>query len=340
MIRIAVLGAGRWGPNLLRNFEALDDAEVVSVVDPDASRLARLREAFPRLRYEHESERVLTDESIDAVVVATPTSTHYGLVKAALLAGKHVMVEKPITKTSSEARELDALARERKRTLLVGHIFLFNPAIARAKQAIKAGTLGQLSYLSMERTNLGPVRMDIHAGWDLASHDLSIANWWLDTSPISVSATAGAWINPGIPDAVFATFRYPNDVLCNIHVSWLHPHKARGIVAVGSERMLHVDDMDADTPLHLYDKRITEEHTNVSFADGNFRITPHDGGEEAIPVMAGEPMKAECAEFLACIRDGRESHTGGTLGVEVVTALEAMDRSIESGGAPVPIESK
>ena len=192
MIRIAVIGAGQWGPNLIRNFHNRRTSEVAWVVDRDAGRLAQVRERFPDIRVDTDAETVMADGRIDAVVIATPTSTHHALAKRALGVGKHVLVEKPITADSAEAEELCSLAAQAGRILMVGHVFVYNPGVQHVKQLLAAGELGRVYYVSMVRTNLGPIRVDVNAAWDLASHDVSIANHWLGTAPLTASAVGGS----------------------------------------------------------------------------------------------------------------------------------------------------
>lgn len=338
MIRIAILGAGRWGPNLTRNFASLEGVAVSSIVDTDRSRHPEIRDRFPGLEVLDNAEPVLNDASVDAVAVATPTVTHYDLVSAALKAGKHVFVEKPLAKTSTECAALRKQAEARGRVLAVGHIFLFNPAVESVKRYLETGKAGKVQNIVMRRTNLGPVRMDVNAGWDLASHDLSIANWWLGTTPISVSATGHGWINEGLADTVYASFRYPSDILCHIHASWLHPQRERNVTVVGSQQMLSLDDLNAETPVMVHPKRIGDPLTSPSFAEGTFRITAEIQDEHTLEVAPGEPMRAECAEFIECIQEHRSPRCDAGFAGNVVTALEAMDRSMEANGAPVPIE--
>ena len=233
MIRIAVFGAGHWGPHLIRNFHNKEQSEVLWVVDRDPARLAQVRTRFPDVAVGADADGVLAETRVDAVVIATPTSTHYQLARAALEHGKHVLVEKPIATDTREAAELCSLSAEGRRVLMVGHVFLFNPGIQRVKEYLDAGHLGRVYYIAMVRTNLGPIRVDVNAAWDLAAHDVSIVNWWLGTEPVTAAAVGGKWINHGIDDAVFATLRYPGDVLVNLHVSWLNPRKAREITVVG-----------------------------------------------------------------------------------------------------------
>ena len=338
-IRVAVIGAGHWGPNLIRNFDSPPASVVRAVVDRDAARLAQVRARFPHLETHQQVDVVLADEEIDAVVIATPTSTHYPLVKAALERGKHVMVEKPITTRGAEADELVRLAEAKQRVLLVGHVFLFNQAVQKVRAAISAGELGRIYYISMVRTNLGPIRMDVNAAWDLMSHDISIVNYWLGTEPVSASALGGNWINPGIDDAVFATLRYPEGVLVNVHASWLNPRKARDITVAGDKRMLTFDDMNLLEPVRIYDKQVTDKTMVPAFVDtfASFRASVREGDITIPKVAGGEPLKTECDHFLDCIRTGKPPLVGGREAGAVVRALEAIDRSMRDAGREQPV---
>jgi predicted dehydrogenase len=339
MIRIAVLGAGHWGPNLIRNFHQEERSEVTWVVDPDAARLEHVRSRFPDIRTAAEPGPALADPGVTAVVVATPTSTHYALTRAALEHGKHVLVEKPIATTSDHARELCALAEARGLVLMVGHVFLYNAAIRRVRDYLRGGELGRLYYISMVRTNLGPVRVDVNAAWDLAAHDISIVRYWLETDPVAVTANGGQWLNPGIADAVFATLRYADGVLVNVHASWLNPRKARDITVVGERRMLTFDDMNLGEPLRIYDKQVTDARTRVEYVDSfaSFRASVREGDIVIPRVAAGEPLRAECEHFLECIATGTPPLTSGRTGEAVVRVLEAIARSIANHGQEEPV---
>jgi predicted dehydrogenase len=340
MIRVAVLGAGHWGPNLIRNFQDDERSEVAWVVDRDETRRAQVGGRFPAVRTAAEADAALADPTVTAVVVATPTTTHYALARAALEQGKHVLVEKPIATSSEQARELCALAEARGLVLMVGHVFLYNAAIRRAKEYLKAGELGRLYYISMVRTNLGPVRVDVNAAWDLAAHDISIVRYWLEADPTTVTATGGEWINRSIEDAVFATLRYPEGVLVNLHASWLHPRKARDITVVGERRMLTFDDMNLNEPLRLYDKQVTAARTHVDWVDSfaSFRASVREGDIVIPRVAAGEPLRTECRHFLDCITDGTPPLTDGRSGEAAVRVLEAIARSMARHGQEEPVE--
>lgn len=338
-LRLAVLGGGHWGPHLIRNFSDHPESSVRVVVEPRAERRAALAQRFPGVALEPDARTALTDPEVDAVVIATPTSTHFELVLAALEAGKHVFVEKPLTDSTGDARKLCELADERRLVLMVGHVFLFNPAVREAKRLINAGELGDVYYASMLRTNLGPVRTDVDAGWDLASHDVSIANFWLNATPLAVSCRGGSWLNGGIDDTVFATFDYPDGVLVHVHASWLHPRKSRFMVIVGSKRMLSVNDMDLMEPLRIYDKGVDDGPEAVHDTFASFRANIRDGSITIPNVSLGEPLRAECDEFVARLLGKGTDESNGWAGFEVVKALSAMSVSAQQNGALVTLDA-
>jgi predicted dehydrogenase len=335
---VAVFGGGHWGPHLIRNFSDHPQSQVVYVVEPRQERRAALAERFPHVQMTGEGERVFADEAVSAVVVATPTSTHFELVRAALEAGKHVFVEKPITDSVGDARKLCELAKTRELVLMVGHVFLFNPAVVEARRLIEAGELGEVYYASMLRTNLGPVRTDVDAGWDLASHDISIANFWLNSSPVAVSCRGGSWLNKGIDDTVFATFDYPGGKLVHIHASWLHPRKSRFMVVVGSRRMLSVNDMDLTEPLRIYDKGVENSPNIVHDTFASFRANIRDGSITIPNVSLGEPLRAECNEFISRVAGAEGRISDGWSGLEVVKALAAMSLSSQRNGTCIGLD--
>ncbi len=340
MIRVAVLGAGEWGPNLIRNFHNKQTSEVVWIIDRDAARLEEVHARFPDVQVGENADQALRDPSVHAVVVATPTSTHYALAKEALERGKHVLVEKPLTTEVKQGLGLLELATSQQLVLMVGHVFVYNPAIRKVKEYLDTGHLGKVYYVSMVRTNLGPIRLDVNAAWDLAAHDLSIVNYWLDAQPLSVSAIGGTWINQGIEDAVFAILRYPQGVLVNLHASWLNARKARDITVVGERRMLTFDDTNLNEPLRIYDKRVTDVRTRPTYVDSfaSFRASVRKGNVIVPKVPFGEPLAAQCAHFLECIVSGKQPFSGGREGIAVVRALEAMQRSIRAGGREEQVE--
>jgi predicted dehydrogenase len=330
MIRVAVIGAGQWGPNLIRNFHNKETSEVVWIIDRDATRLEEVHAHFPDAQVARDPDQAMRDPSVHAVVVATPTSTHYARAKEALERRKHVLVEKPLTTEVKQGFELLELATKYRLTLMVGHVFVYHPAVRKVKEYLDAGYLGNVHYVSMLRTNLGPIHVDVNAAWDLAAHDLSIANYWLNAEPLSVSAIGGTWINQGIEDAVFATLRYPKGVLVNLHASWLNPHKARDITVVGESRMLTFDDMNLSEPLRIYDKQGSDVRIPPTYVDSfaSFRASIRKGDVTVPKVPLGEPLAIQCAHFLECIETGKQPFASAGEGIAVVGALEAMQRSI------------
>jgi predicted dehydrogenase len=339
MLRIAVIGAGRWGPNLIRNFGSNERSEVIWVADADQGRLNEVSRRFPRAKLTTVASEALSDDAVDAVVIATPTATHYALAKEALERGRHVLVEKPLCNGSTPARELHALAERGGLVLLVGHVFLFNPAIQWIRHHMQSGELGQIYYISSIRTNLGPIRRDVNAAWDLAAHDISIFNFWLGAGARAVSAQSGNWINPGIDDAAFATFRYPDRVLAHTVVSWLSPRKVRDITVVGEHRMLTYDEMNLNEPIRIYDKGVSEDTSDAAFVDtfSSYRASIREGDITIPPVAIGEPLRHECEHFLDCILDGVRPLCGGPEAVRVVDALEALERSLRDEGREAEI---
>ncbi len=339
MIRIAVVGAGRWGPNLIGSFHNRQDSLVTWVVDRDPERLEQVHRRLPEVGTAPDLGPVLAAPDVDAVVVATPTSSHYELARAALEAGKHVLVEKPLTDRVATAEELTRLAARAQRILMVGHVFVYNAAARWVKRFLDRGELGRVYYVSMVRTNLGPIRFDVNSAWDLASHDIALANWWLEAEPLAVTAVGGAWINSGIEDAVFATLRYPNQLLVHLHASWLNPRKSRHITLVGEKHMLTFDDTNLTEPVRVYDKQVAEDRTLSEFVDSfaSFRMSVREGNITIPRIEMVEPLRTQCEHFLACIRSGRTPLTGGPEGLAVVRALEAIARSMGHGGREEPV---
>ncbi|HET8933524.1 MAG TPA: Gfo/Idh/MocA family oxidoreductase [Polyangiales bacterium] len=339
MIRVAIVGAGRWGPNLVRNFHNGKTSVVSWVADLDEKRLQAIEGRYTDLSLTTDLNVAIRDPEVDAVVIATPASTHYELTKAVLDAKKHVLVEKPIATNSRHAHELTERAAHAKRVLMVGHVFVYNSAVTRIKRILDDGELGRTYYIAMVRTNLGPIRMDVNAAWDLATHDISIANYWLGGMPLTASAVGGTWINSGLEDAVFATLRYPSNVLVNLHASWLSPRKCRDVTVIADRKMLSFDDLNLAEPLRIYDKQVTDERMRPNIMDtASYRASVREGDIVIPRVSVAEPLKAECDHFIECIRDNKPPSTGGLEGGNVVRVLEAMERSVQNGGCEVNVE--
>ena len=331
MIELAVIGAGQWGANLIRAFHTSAHARVRWVVDPDPQARSDVNAQHPDILTTTQLSEALDDPRVRAVAVATPTATHYGLGCEVIARGKHLFVEKPVTAKLAEAEDLTKRARYAGLTLMVGHIFVHNPAVEGVRQLLLEGALGTLHYISMVRTNQGPVRPDVSAAWDLASHDISMVLRWLDADPLRVMALGGAWTKgrasaTGAPrsDAVFATLTYPNEVLVTLHVSWLNPGKVRDVTLVGDKALVSFDDTRAQDPIHVYRKSAPDACTRE--LDLHVPTLPDD-----------EPLRAQCERFISAIHSGRSPLSDGAFGARVVRVIEAIEASIVRGGEPLTI---
>lgn len=329
MTEIAVIGCGQWGLNHIRVFNSLKGAHLAEVVDTDPKRLARVEEQFPGVRCGQSYAGILQNPQIEAVVVSTPAGQHFSIVKQCLEAGKHVLCEKPLCLRVAEATEIDELARARKRVLMVGHVFLFNPGIVKMKELIQEGAVGRPYFLAATRTNLGPIRNDVNAAFDLASHDISIFNWLLEEEPEAVWAAGSAFLQPGIEDAVFITLRYPSKALANIVVSWLSPKKIRQITIVGSQRMVTWDDLELSNPVTVYDKGAGASREYAEY--GEFlRISMWDGDVRMPKVHIEEPLKLQNQSFLHAVAAGHVERSGSRFGLGVVKVLEEISRCVRN----------
>jgi predicted dehydrogenase len=330
-IGVGVVGLGYWGPKLARNFSQLPGAALQWVCDMAQPRLEHAAGLYPQVRSTPEY-RELLDSDVDAVCIATPVRTHHRLALAALRAGKHVLVEKPLAASVAEAEELVAEAEHRQLTLMVGHTFVYNPAVVAVKRIIASGDLGEIYYINGTRVNLGLFQPDINVVWDLAPHDISILAYILEADPLSASARGGAYVQreQGIHDVAYLTFHFPNDVLADVRVSWLDPCKIRRYTIVGSKKMLVYDDVAPDNKIMIYDKGV--DLPPYSDTEEEFRLSYRWGDGEPYPLQWEEPLKLECQHFLDCIASGAEPRSGGHAGLKVVKVLEAAQRSLVNGG--------
>jgi predicted dehydrogenase len=333
---LAVIGLGRWGPNHIRNFAALPDATVVAACDPAPAARERAASLLRDGKFYAEVEPVLRRPDVEAVVVATPTNTHYRVVRDALEAGKHVLCEKPLAASSREAWELAKLADDRKLVLMVGHVFLYNAGLEAVFQAVRDQIAGGLYYLSAVRTNLGPFRYDVNAGWDLASHDIYIFNHLLGARPTWVSAVGGSYLNRPVEDIVFITLQYPSGVLGHIHVSWLDPKKVRTLTAVGEKKMITWDEFGVPGPVMIYDRTVAREPRYDTF--GEFQLLAREGDVVVPRVRMQEPLAAQARAFVGRCRGATDDLRGhARQGAEAVDVLEAMARSLREDGRRVEI---
>lgn len=330
-IRIAVVGYGYWGPNLARNFHQLQGAELMYVVDQNADARARAQRLYGCKTAERLDD-ILTDPALDAVVIATPARTHYMLAQMALDAGKHLFVEKPLTMDVNEGEQLVAHARQSGLTLMVGHVFEYNPAVAYIKQMIDGGDLGELFYLYSRRVNLGRLQSDVNALWSIAPHDISIALHLLGQMPEAVRCQGASCLNGVVEDVVFLTMFFPDNVLCHVHASWLDPSKTREMTVVGSQKMVVYDDVSAEGKVRVYDKGAFRKG-DVTYGDFQYKL---HSGDILIPRLdMREPLQIECAHFVECVRTGNTPLTDGENGLRVLKVLAAGERSLRNDGEKI-----
>lgn len=336
MIRIGVVGCGHWGINHVRVFSQLKGAAVVGCADANTERVKSLKAAYSGIRWVSDYKDITRNNNIDAVVVATPASMHFAVVKDALENGKDVLCEKPLTNRSPEAHELVKLAAKKGRILMVGHVFMFNEGIRKLKADMDSKKYGRIYYLQAKRTNLGPFRKDVNALWDLASHDISIFNFILNSHPYEVSAIGGVYLQRNVEDVGFVSLSYPKNILVNIHISWLDPVKVRQITVVGSRKMVVWDDLDNIGPVKIYDRKVKKESYYDTF--GEFQLLAKEGDILIPKVILREPLKTQNEHFLEALIARKQPLSGGVTGTEVVSVLEAAEKSLRLRGEPVKIK--
>jgi predicted dehydrogenase len=332
-VRIAVVGLGYWGPNLVRNLQEVDCAEVVAVCDVRDDRRELIGKRYPAIRLCEDVDDVLSADDVDALAIATPVSTHFDLASAALEAGKHVFVEKPLAASSAEALGLVQLAGERGLVLMPGHTFLYSPPVVAIRELIVSGALGDLYFISTSRVNLGLHQSDVSVAWDLGPHDFSILRYWLDETPTFVSALSRGFVIPSIPDVAFINLEFPSGPVAHVELSWLAPSKLRRTTVVGSEKMVVYDDT-SNEPVRIFDSGVTLKEPE-SF--GEYRLTYRTGDIVSPRVDAAEPLSVELQDFCSAIQDGTTPRSSAPLGLEVVRMIEAVDESLTADGARVSV---
>lgn len=332
-VQIAQVGYGYWGPNLARNFAQLPGAQLAYIVDSSDEARATAQRLYG-CKAVATLEEALADPAVDAVVVATPARTHHTLAGAAINAGKHVFIEKPLAMSVAEGKALIQLAAQQERILMVGHVFEYNPAVHYIKRALQTGELGEVYYLYSRRVNLGRVQSDINALWSIAPHDISIAVYLLEQAPEAVSCQGAACLNGQVEDVIFLTLHFPGNVLCHIHVSWLDPSKTREMTVVGSRKMIVYDDVATEGKVRIYDKGAFRKGDLIY---GEFQYKLHSGDILIPRIDMQEPLKLECAHFVECIREGKRPRTDGENGLRVVSVLEAGQQSLNNGGVKVAL---
>jgi predicted dehydrogenase len=331
MVKFGVVGYGYWGPNVVRNLDRLESAEVVAVCDKSPASRKKVAKAYPDVLVTEDSAELMSSPDIDAIAVVTPVWTHYELAKAALLNGKHVFVEKPFTSNAAQAQELIELAAQRNLKIMVDHTFLFTGAVTKIKQLLDDGSLGKLYYYDSTRVNLGLFQHDVNVVWDLAPHDLSIIDHLIEQTPEAISATGQTHLN-GHEDVAYITVYFPDKVIAHINVNWLSPVKVRTTLIGGEKKMLVWNDLEADEKIKIYDKGV-----NVTSREGLYDLLVHyrSGDMWAPQIEQVEALTRELSYFVDCIANDKTPVNDGEAGLRVVRMLEAANESIRQRGAVV-----
>jgi predicted dehydrogenase len=322
-VTVGVVGLGYWGPNIARNFAAIDGCELRWLCDSDAGARERLATSFPGARATDELDRLLQDDELDAVVLATPVPTHAELAVRVAQAGKHCFVEKPLATNVADAQAAVAAAESANRLLMVGHLLEYHPAVARLKQLVDDGELGQLYYLYGNRLNLGKLRADENALWSLGAHDVSVVLHLIGEEPEECLAQGASYVRKGVEDVVFCSLRFPSGIVAHLHLSWLDPHKERRLTVVGARRMATFDDMLVEGKLAVYDKGFDEDARSWG------EYITRSGDVFSPRVANSEPLRLECEHFIECVRSGQTPRSDGHSGLRVVRVLEQLQHSLE-----------
>jgi len=338
MVRIGIIGLGHWGPNLERNFLNFPDTELTAICDLNDDRLGRTQKNNPNVYKTKNAEDLLNKKRVDAVVIATPTNTHYSLAKRALENGIHTFVEKPLATKSSECEELINIAEKNNLILFVGHVFLYNNAVKTIKKLIDDGELGRIIHINANRRNLGPVRQDVNALWDLAPHDISIILELLGRLPDSVNCQGLAYLKTGVHDVCSLTLHFKGNCMATINVSWLDPNKTREMTIVGDKKMAVFDDNEQLEKIKIFDKSVdTNGHTNGTYE--SFQVSNRYGDTWIPWLQLVEPLKEECHNFLQCVVTNKIPITDGKNGMDVVKVLEAADASLRNNGSRIVVDN-
>jgi predicted dehydrogenase len=332
-LRAAVVGLGYWGPNLLRNLHELEGVEVRYACDLNLDSLAKAKRRYPALSTTPSFDELLDDVTVDIVLIATPVGTHFDLASAALAAGKHVFVEKPLAGSVAESLELIEIARRADRVLMPGHTFLYSPPVNLVKKLIDSGELGEIYFISTSRVNLGLHQSDASVAWDLGPHDFSILRYWLDESPTHASALSRGCVMPHIPDVAFINLEYASKAIAHVELSWLAPSKLRRTTVVGSERMVVYDDTSSE-PVRVFDSGVMLRDPETF---GEYKLTYRTGDIVSPHITAAEPLSVELDDFCNAVRTGGTPRSSSQVGLDVVRTIDAVDRSLESNGARVEV---
>ncbi|HXB60022.1 MAG TPA: Gfo/Idh/MocA family oxidoreductase [Candidatus Acidoferrales bacterium] len=334
-LKLGVIGCGYWGPNLARNLRSLSDCNLKMMSDLNEQRLGHLKSLYPEIEGVTDYRHLLNGSGLDAVVIATPVKSHYPLAKACLSAGKHTFIEKPMALSSAECEELIEIAKRKGLVLMVGHTFLYSPAVRKIKEIVDHGDIGEIRYVCARRLNLGLFQKDINVAWDLAPHDISIALHIMGEMPLSVNCRGSAHVTPGIEDVTTMCLTFPKQRTAIIHSSWLDPRKVREMTIVGSRRMIVYDDVAPLEKIRIFDARVERPPHYDTFAE--FHYAYHYGDVYAPYIKQEEPLKTEMQHYLDCIRNGTKPMTDGVQGLDLVRILEASSESLQRSGAAINI---
>ena len=335
MIGIGLIGYGYWGPNLLRNFAEMPDARVVACCDLRAERRALIERRYPDIRTTVSADEVIDDPAVDAVLIATPISTHYELAHKVLLSGKHVFIEKPITTNTAHADALIELAESRHLTLMVDHTFIYTGAVRKMKEMITRGEVGDIYYFDSVRVNLGLFQHDVNVIWDLAPHDLSIMDFLLDQKPDAVSAVGACHIGQQMENIAYLNLHFSDNLIGHVHVNWLAPVKLRKTLISGSRKMIVYDDMETSEKIKVYDAGVSIRQDTESIYQ---TLVQYRTGDMYAPKLdQREALSVECAHFIDCVTTGSTPDSDGRGGRRVVAILEAAHQSLKTNGEWVSI---
>ena len=337
-LNIGLIGAGRWGPNVLGAINRIPSAQISNVADLNVNSLYILKEKFGNLKTTTNPNDLFSDESLNAVAICTPVQTHLDFAEKALTAGKHVFVEKPFGHNTQICHDLCKMAAQKNLIIVVGHVFLFNSSIIALKEIITSGSLGKILHIEAHRTNLGPVRNDVNAAWDLSAHDISIFDFLLDSLPDSVSCLGSCKLDTQIEDTTYTSLKYPNGVLAHAHASWLNPRKVRQITVIGSQKMALWDDLNMDHPITIYDSSIGFDQSYYSDSFASHRLSYNRGDVTLPSILSNEPLLEELKHFINVINGKEQNRSSGTYGTEVVRTLQSADMSLKESGKFIKIK--
>jgi predicted dehydrogenase len=331
MLKAGIVGAGDWGKNLVRVFYQIRDVELAYCCDADGNRRKAVSQLFPGVCLTSRFEDILADASVQAVIIASSAITHYEFAKAALEAGKHVYVEKPLALSVAHAEEMVALADSKNLKLMVGHLLVYHPAVSHLRKMVESGELGEVFYIYSQRVNLGKIRQDENALWSFAPHDISVILHLLGQLPVSVSARGESYLREGVEDVVFVNMKFRDRKMAQLQLSWLDPHKIRKITIVGSKKMVVFDDVESTEKLKIFDKGVS----GVSYESYGDSLTLRFGDINIPHINMTEPLRAECQHFVDCVLHDKQPMTGGNDGLRVVRIIEAAEHSMKHDGEPV-----